>query len=79
RFGSLGLAPGRKFAPGHACRFECHDYVAEQRRDGPRSVGDLATFQRGNAVHYVHSRAMVRALAEAVRLGLVHRLVYPGE
>ncbi|MDX1595246.1 MAG: hypothetical protein R3298_13445, partial [Gammaproteobacteria bacterium] len=28
RFGSFGLAPGRKFAPGHAGRFECHDDVA---------------------------------------------------
>ncbi len=78
RIGSLSLADKDKFVAGHACRKECLDYVTPLARP-EQSSQELAGFQRGNTQFYRYGATIEASLIEAVKQGLIQRLVFAGD
>ncbi len=83
RIGSLGEHDSGKFIAAHACRKECLDYVCRLERPQPtgaqQCAQELVGFQRGNTQFYRYSGPMQAKLVEAVKQGLIKRLVFAGD
>ncbi len=81
RIGSLGQDDSGKFIAGHACRKECLDYVTrlERPQQAAGQAQDLVGFQRGNTQFYRYSQSMEARVVEALKQGLIKRLVFAGD
>ena len=66
-----------KFQPGAPCRHECQTHLLEYAyTNSPFGNRDQKFYLKGNSYFYVHTEAMLRALFEQARTGLIARLIF---
>jgi hypothetical protein len=66
-----------KFRPGAPCRRECQTHLLEYAyTNSPFGNRDQKFYLKGNSYFYVHTEAMLRALFEQARTGLIARLTW---
>ncbi len=66
-----------KFQPGAECRHECQAHLVEYTyTNSPFGNRDQKFYLKGNSYFYLHSEAMLSALAEQAASGRIARLVY---
>jgi hypothetical protein len=64
-----------KFQPGAACRHECQTHLLEYTfTNSPFGNRDQKFYLKGNSYFYIHTEAMLRALFEQARRGMIARL-----
>jgi len=79
RMGSLSQKDDHKFIAAHTCRKECLTYWVQTKRPKRNGSNDLYSFQRGNTQFYEHSDEMAAVIWQAVKAGLVTKLIYAGD
>jgi hypothetical protein len=77
RPGSLSIVGPERFAVGRQCHKECLSLSATTVRPGASDHWD--TIHVGNTIFSRHSPTMIGAVIDATRMGVVQRLVVPGE
>jgi len=66
-----------KFQPGAACHHECQTHLLEYiYTNSPLGNRDQKFYLKGNSYFYLHTEAMLRALFEQSRSGLIDRMVF---
>jgi hypothetical protein len=66
-----------KFQPGAPCHHECQTHLLEYAyTNTPFDNRDQKFYLKGNSYFYVHTEAMLRALFEQSRSGLIDRMVF---
>ena len=66
-----------KFQPGAPCHHECQASLLKYTyTNSPFDNRDQEFYLKGNTYFYIHTEAMMRAVFEQSRAGLIHRLVF---
>ena len=66
-----------KFQPGAPCHHECQTHLLEYAyTNTPFDNRDQKFYLKGNSYFYIHTEAMLRALFEQSRTGLIDRMVF---
>lgn len=66
-----------KFQPGAPCHHECQTHLLEYAyTNTPFDNRDQKFYLKGNSYFYVHTEAMLRALFEQSRSGLIDRIIF---
>jgi hypothetical protein len=66
-----------KFQPGAPCRHECQSHLLEYAyTNSPFGNRDQKFYLKGNSYFYAHTEAMLRALFEQARSGLIARMIF---
>jgi hypothetical protein len=66
-----------KFQPGAPCHHECQTHLLEYSyTNAPFGNRDQKFYLKGNSYFYAHTEAMLRALFEQARAGMVERIVF---
>ncbi|HKQ74473.1 MAG TPA: hypothetical protein VJ810_12350 [Blastocatellia bacterium] len=66
-----------KFQPGAPCRHECQTHLLEYAyTNSPFGNRDQKFYLKGNSYFYAHTEAMLRALFDQARCGLIARMVF---
>ncbi|HZM88607.1 MAG TPA: hypothetical protein VFF31_18935 [Blastocatellia bacterium] len=66
-----------KFQPGAPCHHECQTHLLEYTyTNTPFENRDQKFYLKGNSYFYVHTEAMLRALFDQSRSGLIDRIVF---